>query len=167
MHSSLALKFSPQIDIRPATRADLAALLKLEQSVFTTDRLSRQSMRRLLQSPTATVLVAETDGCVAGAAVLLFRPRSTVARLYSIGVVPEMARRGVAAALLAAIEAAGIVGRCRCIRLEVHATNAAAIARYRKSGYREFERRRAYYEDGGDAIRFEKPLSPLSRASRK
>ena len=44
------------------------------------------------------------------------------------------------------------------MRLEVHETNAAAIARYRKSGYRQFGCHAAYYGDGGDALRFEKPL---------
>jgi hypothetical protein len=46
------------------------------------------------------------------------------------------------------------------MRLEVHVTNHAAISRYRKSGYREFARHRGYYEDGGDALRFEKRLVP-------
>ena len=49
------------------------------------------------------------------------------------------------------------------IRLEVHETNHAAISRYRKSGYQEFGRRARYYEDGGDALRFEKPLGRRSR----
>jgi len=48
------------------------------------------------------------------------------------------------------------------MRLEVHHTNHAAIARYRKSGYREFGRHRRYYEDGGDALRFEKRLMPAA-----
>jgi ribosomal protein S18 acetylase RimI-like enzyme len=44
------------------------------------------------------------------------------------------------------------------MRLEVHESNAAAIARYRKSGYRQFGCHAAYYGDGGDALRLEKPL---------
>jgi len=42
----------------------------------------------------------------------------------------------------------------------VHVTNHAAISRYRKSGYREFGRHKSYYDDGGDALRFEKKLMP-------
>jgi hypothetical protein len=53
---------------------------------------------------------------------------------------------------------------CGAIRLEVHETNAAAIARYRKTGYGEFGRHARYYEDGGDALRFEKRLTPASAA---
>ena len=148
-------------------RGDLDALLDLERRVFATDRLSRQSLRRLLASPTAGVVVAAIDGRLAGAAVVLFRPRSSVARLYSIGVEPQMSKQGVGPALLAAVETAALAGKCRCVRLEVHETNGAAISRYRKSGYREFGRHAAYYEDGGDALRFEKPLAGLvGRQSR-
>jgi ribosomal protein S18 acetylase RimI-like enzyme len=45
----------------------------------------------------------------------------------------------------------------------VHVRNRAAIARYRKSGYRQFDRARSYYEDGGDALRFEKLLRVRAR----
>ena len=49
------------------------------------------------------------------------------------------------------------------MRLEVHEHNGRAIARYEKSGYRLFGRHRRYYDDRGDALRFEKPLVPESR----
>jgi hypothetical protein len=81
-----------------------------------------------------------------------------LARLYSIAVAPEMSGRGVASMLLEAAEEAALGRGCRAIRLEVHVTNHVAIARYGKSGYRQFGRLRKYYEDGGDALRFEKRL---------
>jgi hypothetical protein len=108
------------------------------------------------------VVVAEQGAQLAGTAIVLFRPRSVVARLYSIAVAPLMGGRGVAQMLLEAAEAAALARGCRAIRLEVHQTNHAAISRYRKSGYREFGRHRGYYEDGGDALRFEKRLVPNS-----
>ncbi len=95
---------------------------------------------------------------------MLFRPRSLLARLYSLAVAPQMGGRGVAPALLEAAEAAALARGCRAIRLEVHVGNHAALARYRKSGYREFARVQKYYEDGGDALRFEKRLVPASPA---
>jgi [ribosomal protein S18]-alanine N-acetyltransferase len=149
---------SQRIRVRSARPADLDALVELEQRIFATDRLSRPSLRRLLSSTSARVIVAEIGGRLAGAAVMLFRTHSAVARLYSIGVAPQMSGQGVAPALLAAAERAAKARNCRCMRLEVHETNAAAISRYRKSGYRQFGRRAAYYEDGGDALQFEKPL---------
>jgi ribosomal protein S18 acetylase RimI-like enzyme len=149
-----------EIRVRKAERADLDALTTLEQRVFATDRLARRSLRRFLSSPTAEVIVAEEGGRLAGTAIVLFRPRSLVARLYSLAVAPHMGGRGVGPMLLEAAEAAVLARDCRIIRLEVHVTNNAAIARYRKSGYREFARLRGYYEDGGDALRFEKRLVP-------
>src|SRR5581483_4060300 len=80
--------------------------------------------------------------------------------LYSIAVAPHMGGRGLGAMLLKAAEDAALARDCRSIRLEVHETNAAAISRYRKSGYRQFGRHARYYEDGGDALRFEKRLAP-------
>jgi ribosomal protein S18 acetylase RimI-like enzyme len=147
-----------RIRVRRARRGDLDSLIELEQRVFATDRMSRNALRRLLGSRSARVMVAEIGGRMAGAAVVLFRTGSSVARLYSIGVAPPMCGKGAAVALLAAAERAALRRKCRCIRLEVHVRNRAAIARYRKSGYRQFDRSRSYYEDGGDALRFEKPL---------
>nr|WP_284700995.1 GNAT family N-acetyltransferase [Rhodoplanes tepidamans] len=144
--------------VRRAVAADLDALNALEQAVFATDCMSRRSIRRLLASPSAAVLVAEHQGRVAGAAVVLTRAGCAVARLYSIAVDPASAGHGLGPALLAAAEAEAAARGCRAIRLEVHETNARAIARYRRAGFREFGRHVAYYEDKGDALRFEKAL---------
>jgi ribosomal protein S18 acetylase RimI-like enzyme len=158
------------VHVRKAARGDLDALVELEERVFASDRLSRRSLRRFLASPSAELVVAQLAKRLAGTAIVLFRPRALVARLYSIAVAPAMGGRGVAPMLLAAAEAAALARGCRALRLEVHVTNHAAIARYRKSGYREFGRLRKYYEDGGDALRFEKRLAvdlpALARAPR-
>jgi [ribosomal protein S18]-alanine N-acetyltransferase len=156
-----ALPRKPPSDfrIRRAEPRDIDALMELEHRVFATDRLSRRSLRRLLHSPTAEVLVAEEARRLAGTAIVLFRAGSSLARLYSIAVVPHMSGRGVATKLLDAVEDRARARKRRAVRLEVHETNHAATSRYRKSGYREFGRHRAYYEDGGDALRFEKPVA--------
>jgi ribosomal protein S18 acetylase RimI-like enzyme len=154
------------VGVRTAERGDLDALVELEQRVFATDRLSRRSLKRLLASPSAEVIVVQARERLEGTAIVLFRPRSTIARLYSIAVAPEMGGRGFGSVLLEAAEAAAIARDCRAIRLEVHHTNRAAMARYRKSGYREFARHPNYYEDGGDALRFEKRLVPRPAALR-
>jgi ribosomal protein S18 acetylase RimI-like enzyme len=160
MSSNLAHRPLPQLHVRKAGRVDLDALMELEHRVFATDRLSRRSLRHFLQTPTADVIVAEEQCRLAGTAIVLFRPRSAVARLYSIATAPHMGGRGVGAMLLKAAEDAALARDCRNMRLEVHETNAAAISRYRKSGYRQFGRHARYYQDGGDALRFEKQLVP-------
>jgi ribosomal protein S18 acetylase RimI-like enzyme len=156
MSSTLAHAPVPEVCVRKAERGDVDALAALEHRVFATDRLSRRSLQRFLKSPSADVIVAQDDTGLAGNAIVLFRPHSLIARLYSLGVAPWAARVG--AMLLAAAEAEALARGSRAIRLEVHVTNHAAISRYRKSGYREFSRLRRYYEDGGDALRFEKRL---------
>jgi ribosomal protein S18 acetylase RimI-like enzyme len=162
MPANLARAPSPQTRIRKAASGDFEALMALEQRVFATDQLSRRSMRHFLRSPTAVLIVAEEGGELAGAAIVLFRPRAMVARLYSIAVTPQMSGRGIAPLLLQACEQAARARNCHTVRLEVHETNAAAISRYRKAGYAEFGCRRGYYEDGGDALRFEKRLLPAA-----
>jgi [ribosomal protein S18]-alanine N-acetyltransferase len=147
----------PPVRIRAAKARDLDALVELESRVFATDRLSRRSLRRFLTSASAAFMVAEGKG-LAGTAIVLFRPGSTVARLYSIAVAPHMSGKGVASLLLKAVERVARRRGCDSIRLEVHETNHAAITRYRKQGYLEFGRHPRYYDDGGDALRFHKNL---------
>jgi ribosomal protein S18 acetylase RimI-like enzyme len=164
MPSNAAHRIAQQIVVRRAQRGDLDALMALERSVFDTDRLSRPSMRRLIATPSAAAIVAEDAGVLVGAALVLFRARSAVARLYSIAVARQCSGQGIGTQLLQAVEAAACERGCTSVRLEVHEANAAAIARYRKSGYREFGRLSAYYEDGGDALRFEKRLDGAAAA---
>ncbi len=144
--------------VRPARLDDLAALMDIEQRTFVTDRIARRGFRRLLSSETATLLVAEGDGHVMGYALLLYRAGSAVARLYSIAVHPDFAGRGAGPQLLIAAEEAARTRGCMTMRLEVHEGNAGAISRYHKSGYRLFGRYDRYYQDHGDALRYEKRL---------
>jgi ribosomal protein S18 acetylase RimI-like enzyme len=149
---------APAAKLRPGHRRDLDALVALENAVFTTDILSRRSFRHFLASPKSSLIVAEESGKLAGYALVLYPARSKLARLYSIAVAPHIASRGIGPLLLAEAEAAAARRRRRAMRLEVHEHNTRAIGRYEKSGYRLFGRHRRYYDDGGDALRFEKPL---------
>jgi [ribosomal protein S18]-alanine N-acetyltransferase len=151
---------SPGVHIRPGRLADLDHLWELENRVFATDRMSRRSLRRVLASPSAAVLVAETDAAVAGVAVVLVRANSRIARFYSLAVAPEHAGRGIGSALTAAAETAARSRGCEWLRAEMDEKNNAAIKNIRKAGYREFGRRQEYYQDGGHALRFEKQLTP-------
>jgi [ribosomal protein S18]-alanine N-acetyltransferase len=149
---------APLALFRPGHSRDLDALVALENAVFTTDILSRRSFRHFITASKSSLIVAEDGGKLAGYALVLYPARSKHARLYSIAVAPHIASRGIGPLLLAAAEAAATRRRRRAMRLEVHEHNTRAIGRYEKSGYRLFGRHRAYYDDGGDALRFEKPL---------
>ena len=158
MSASRARHVAPPAKLRPGHKRDLDALVALENAVFTTDILSRQSFHRFLTASKSSLIVAEESGKLAGYVLVLYPPRSKLARLYSIAVAPHIPSRGVGPLLLAAAEAAAVRRRRRAMRLEVHEHNTRAIGRYEKSGYRLFGRHRRYYDDGGDALRFEKPL---------
>lgn len=158
MSASRTRRALPPAKIRSGHIRDLDALVALENAVFTTDILSRRSFRRFLAAPNSSLIVAEESGKLAGYALVLYPARSKLARLYSIAVAPHIASRGIGPLLLAAAEAAAARRRRRAMRLEVHEHNTRAIGRYEKSGYRLFGRLHRYYDDGGDALRFEKPL---------
>jgi ribosomal protein S18 acetylase RimI-like enzyme len=144
--------------MRVGSTRDINALTNLEL-VFPSNMLSRRSLRRLLRSPSAEVIAALRSGFLAGNAIVLFRMGSAVARLYSIAVAPELHRRGIGGRLLAKAETIAQLRGCHTIRLEVGVDNHAAIRLYHNRGYREFGRRCGYYEDGADALRFEKQLT--------
>jgi ribosomal protein S18 acetylase RimI-like enzyme len=163
MQPALAQHPVSDVRIRPAEPADLDALTALERRVFPTDRIARRGFRRFLASSSAAVIVAVRGEMLAGYALVLFRAHSAIARLYSIAVAPEAGGRGVGVKLLAAAEDAAMARERTALRLEVHEKNAAAIARYRKSGYTMFGRHFDYYEDRGHALRFEKRLTPELR----
>ena len=146
--------------VRPGRAADIEALLDLENQVFASDRLTRRGFRRFLGSPSATLLVAEQDGGLAGYALVLFRPNSSIVRLYSVAVPPSLEGRGIGTALIAASEDIARERGSTHLRLEVNEANGRAIARYRKSGYELFGRHLDYYDDHGNALRFEKRLTP-------
>ena len=152
-------KSSHAVHIRRSRPADLDALWDLENQVFETDRMSRRSLQRILASPAAVALVAEAAGATVGAAIVLFRANSSIARLYSLAVAPNHTGRGIASALLLAAEKTARAHGSHLLRLEVHEKNHGAIKCYRKAGYHEFGRHHAYYEDRGRALRFEKALS--------
>lgn len=158
MSPSLKNQWPDGVTLRSGRLADLDALLSLEERSFRVDRLSRRSFRRLLAASTARLIVAEYAGRCAGYALVLFRSTAASARLYSLCVAPEVARRGIGAALLAAAEREALKRKARAMRLEVQLGNAAAIARYEKSGYIRIGTRAQYYDDGSDALRYEKRL---------
>lgn len=144
---------------RHAARGDLAALVELENASFAGDRMSARQWRRHIDSASSEVLVATLGRRLAGAAVLLYRVRSRVARLYSIAVAADARGRGIGEVLLAASERAAAGRGCDRVRLEVRVDNATAQHLYERRGYRRFGLRRGYYEDGRDALRYEKALA--------
>jgi len=158
-----------KISIRAASLSDLDAIFALENAVFSTDRLSRRSLRAFINSPRQPVLVAVSDSSLAGYALVALRKRAAAARLYSIAVDPRIGRRGVGRALMAACERYAAAHGRQSLRLEVRGDNAAAIALYERLGFRQFGQYDGYYADGARALRFEKRVGDqiIGRIMRK
>lgn len=150
----------PHADIRRATRADLDALVALEETTFDSDRISRAQWRRHIDSGSATVLVAEsTSGSVDAAAMVFYRRNARNARLYSLAVGAHARGSGFGSALLAAAEMDARGHGCAAMQLEVRVDNPAALALYERRGYTRVARLRGFYEDGADAWRYAKSLT--------
>lgn len=155
---------------RPAERAavrcarprDLDAVDAIERASFEADRFARRTLARLLKSPSAAVLIADSGGRPAGYAVLLFRKGAGAARLYSLAVAPEFRRRGVAARLLQAAESCAIERGAERLTLEVRASNPGAIGLYERAGFALWKRLPAYYDDGEAAVQMRKELAEVS-----
>jgi ribosomal protein S18 acetylase RimI-like enzyme len=141
--------------VRSARQHELPALLALEQSSFSADRISLRSFRRFLrQSPCPLYVASDADAVdtVLGYALLLLPARRRDARLYSLAVASSARGRGVGGCLMAACVAAARADGRRELRLEVAVHNRAAIRLYLHTGFHLAGRRRAYYGDGSDAV---------------
>ncbi len=149
---------SDGVSIRRATINDLGDIIALENAAFRGDRISARQWRHHLESLSAGVLLAIRERRVVGAALLLFNRRHRIARLYSIAIAAEQRGRRIGERLLLAAELAARRRECRALRLEVRTDNAAAQRLYERNGYQRHGERHAYYEDGADALRYQKLL---------
>lgn len=145
--------------IRRATPDDVAALVDIEHASFAGNRLDLRRFRYLLATAHSALLVDAQGGQLRGYVLLLFRANSTIARLYSIATHPGHVGCGVASSLVDAAERLARAHGLTCLRLEIRADNAASLALFGRRGYREFGRHAAYYHDGMDALRLQKPLA--------
>jgi ribosomal protein S18 acetylase RimI-like enzyme len=153
------------IRLRKASLDDLAALVELEYAAFPGDWISRRSWRDLLTSPAALVTIAQSGHDSIGSCVLLTNTRTSVARIYSIAVSGKARRRGVAKLLIeASIEHAEAHGANVC-RLETRVDNTSAQALFEAMGFEAFARSAHYYQDGVDAIRYERQLMATRRTA--
>ncbi len=144
---------------RPATVSDVDALYDLEKRCFSSDLMSRRSIRYLLTKAHASVFVWEDDARrLAGSVVVLYSRATALARLYSISVDSTYRGRGVGRSLLAMAEEDALNWGCVSMRAEVRRDNAASLALFRKAGYTQFEEIEDYYEDHMEAIRLERDL---------
>ncbi len=148
--------------IRAAVLEDLNQLERLENSCFTTDRLSRRQLRYLLTKGKASLLVdqEEAGSGLLGYVAVLYSKATSMARLYSIAVSPEQQGKGIGSRLLTAAEEAAWEHQRAYMRAEVRKDNVASLTMFERLGYRRIGEWHDYYEDHMDAWRLEKRLHP-------
>ena len=151
--------------IRPATAADLDAVVELEQTCLGADAWSRGLVEQGIAAalPTVSYLVAAVDGVVVGHAVA--SAAGDDAELQRIAVDPAYRRRGLAGELLAAVEQRAAADGATRLLLEVREDNTAAAAFYESRGFVEVGRRRGYYRDGAAAVVLGKKVDRSGTAS--
>lgn len=140
------------VHIAPAGRAAAAALAAIEESCFTTDRLTEAEFERRLDDSDFLVLALRAHDGLGG---LIVGQRSGNGRLYveSLAIHPDLRRRGLASALLNALVDAAREWDCRSMELEVREDNLEAVNLYRTLGFAFEERVEDWYEDGAAARR--------------
>jgi ribosomal protein S18 acetylase RimI-like enzyme len=145
--------------VREATADDIAALMDIEERSFSSDRLSRRSFRHLITEGNSVTLVDQAGAAIRGYVTVLFRADVSLARIYSIATAPAFLGQGVAGGLLDAAEQLALAHHCMAVRLEIRKDNTPSQQLFLRHGYALFGTHDGYYEDGMDALRFEKSLA--------
>jgi ribosomal protein S18 acetylase RimI-like enzyme len=150
--------------IRKATKADLPAIIALEQKCFPGPlAYSRRQLHYLLTHANSSALVETNNDSLRGFVIILYRKGSRIAGIETIDVDPSAQRCGIGSRLLTAAETEMRARGIRRVRLEVSSQNAPAIQLYRHAGYRDYEFLPNYYiylhHGSRDAFRMVKDLS--------
>ncbi|MCB9680383.1 MAG: ribosomal protein S18-alanine N-acetyltransferase [Alphaproteobacteria bacterium] len=135
--------------LRPATPDDLDGIAAVEQAAAHAP-WPRASVASTLEAPTTRGFVAVQDGDVVGH--VLASAVADQGEILTLAVLPTHRRRGLAHALLDAVDVTWRAMAVQTAWLEVRVDNTAARALYAARGWSEHGLRRAYYEDGADAL---------------
>lgn len=152
---------SGRLTVRPAERADLLAIHRIERAAFDSP-WPYAAFERYLDAPGFLVGVnpsrAPTGGIdeapVVGFVVGALTPShgQTVGHIKDLAVHPDARRNGVGRTLLrAALDRLAAEG-ARTVKLEVRASNEPAKQLYREEGFDSFRRVPGYYDDGEAAV---------------
>ncbi|MCK9300912.1 MAG: GNAT family N-acetyltransferase [Bacteroidales bacterium] len=144
--------------IRQATRADLKAILTIENSSFEAERFTRSQLLYLMTKARGLFLVLELEEEIAGYLSVLTHKKHHSLRIYSIAVDP--ARRGMklGQALIEKAIAYALELGLPALSLEVNTENSPAISLYARNGFEAVEILEDYYGKGENALKMIKKL---------
>jgi ribosomal-protein-alanine N-acetyltransferase len=139
------------VALRPMTREDLVAVMRLEEELFAPDTWTRAMyLEELGLRDTRYYLVAVDGSDVVGYAGLIAYPEE--AHVATIGVTTARQGEGIGGTLLDALLAEAD-RRCPVVLLEVRATDEATQRLYQRRGFTPIGVRPNYYPlSGEDAV---------------
>lgn len=144
--------------LRVLQAEELPAAAALQVAAFPDEPWSAEQLALILAMPGSLALVAAGDAAGVAAedgglrALLILRRAADEAEVLTLAVAPAWRRRGLARALLRRGLARLAAEGARTVFLEVGEDNAAALALYRRLGWRAAGRRKGYYRRGADAL---------------
>jgi ribosomal-protein-alanine N-acetyltransferase len=117
----------------------------------------RYELRIYLRTEGSHCLLAEVAGEVAG--FILAERSAEQGHVITLDVLEAYRRQAIGSLLLAAAEQEAASRGAKRMVLETATTNRAAIAFWKKHGYREFRTIQGYYGQGLDAFQMYKSIS--------
>ena len=157
--------------LRPYQPSDFDSLLAMDQSCFPKAiAYGRREMKSYLQSQGSVCIVAEVLGSEissresskAIAGFILTELGGEFAHVITLDVLESYRRQSIGSLLLRAAEQNAASQGATCMYLETATVNKAAIALWRKHGYRESGTIENYYGRGQNAFEMQKRLERKS-----
>ncbi|MHC1697871.1 MAG: ribosomal protein S18-alanine N-acetyltransferase [Geobacteraceae bacterium] len=147
-----------KVTLHPVTKADLQEVLTLERASFPHPWNEEHILNEIHSLRSFPLLARLEDGSCAG----YICPMLVLdeGQILNVAVQPSCRGRGIGRMLLeAALEQFRKKG-ATVVYLEVRPTNRTAISLYTRCGFITAGRRKAYYENGEDAILMKYELHP-------
>ena len=148
---------APAPTLRLYRPSDLDALHKIDQACFPKGiAYGREELKSYIQSGDAHCVLVEVDGEIAG--FVLSERSAQLAHIITLDVIAEHRRQLLGSLLLETSEREAASRGARLMYLETATTNKAAIALWKKHGYREVATIANYYGTAMDAFEMHKLL---------
>jgi ribosomal-protein-alanine N-acetyltransferase len=138
------------MSIKKASIEDLATLVALDEEAFNNPYGEKNLAYELIENPVSNTLLYEVDDFALG--YIIFRITFDSATIVRIGVKKSERKRGIATVLLKEAEKVMKIEGVEFLTLEVRKSNETAISFYKKNGFIYITTKRAYYDDGEDAL---------------
>jgi ribosomal-protein-alanine N-acetyltransferase len=149
---------APNVTLRPAERADLLDVLRIERESFA-DPWPYSAFESLLDAPAFLIAVGDPDGALDGQSILGYvvgdvtpNHGRDIGHIKDLAVRPDARGEGIGRRLLREALLGLSVSGAAVAKLEVREGNDAARSLYRDEGFEPTRRVPRYYGDGEDAL---------------